>query len=145
LLREIGGYTVLNFGYEKIIPELSRYVSDKFDERKEIDKTLSVIRRAPDYAVINHSKKKVTLIEVKWMTKLTKSKVLSIASGMSESWNPSSLFIATPTGFYFDEIEEIIQNDGEIKEYTHPNFTKKQKDRYLKILNDFEAPSIFEQ
>ncbi len=144
LLRDLGGYTVLNFGYEKVLPELSKYVSEKFDEKKEIDRTLNVIRRAPDYAVISHAKKKVTLIEVKWMTNISTAKVLDIAVSMSESWNPSGLFIATPEGFYFDEIEDIINKKGIIREYSHPNLTEAKKQKYIKILNDFEAPTIYE-
>jgi hypothetical protein len=78
------------------------------------------------------------------MTNISNKKVLAIAESMSESWNPSSLFIATPEAFYFDEIENIISNKGKINEYTHPNLTKAQKDKYIKILNDFESPTIYE-
>ena len=33
---------------------------------------------------------------------------------MSQSWNPSYLFIATLEGFYFDEINKIMEKSGKI-------------------------------
>ena len=39
---------------------------------------------------------------------------------MSQSWNPSYLFIATLDGFYMDEIANIIKNNGEIAKLNHP-------------------------
>lgn len=144
ILREIGGYTVLNFGYEKVLPELSKFVTDKVASKDELDRTLDIIRRAPDYAVINHKLKKVSLIEIKWMTVITTNKVLQIAEKMSDSWNPSSLFIATPENFFFGEIEDIIKSKGQIEQFVHPKFDNTLKIKYLKIINDFEAPSAFE-
>ena len=39
---------------------------------------------------------------------------------MSQSWNPSYLFIATLDGFYMDEIANIIKNNGEIAKIESP-------------------------
>jgi hypothetical protein len=57
---------------------------------------------------------------------------------MSQSWNPSYLFIATLEGFYFDEINNIIKNKGKIAPLETPQIKRDLQIRYLKILSDFE-------
>ena len=47
MLREVRSFTVLEFGYEKIIPEL---VQQGYDENNIM---LETLRTAPDFAVIN--------------------------------------------------------------------------------------------
>ena len=133
MLRETRAFTVLEFGYEKIIPEL---IQQGYDENNIMLKTL---RTAPDFAVINQHTKEVRLIEVKYMHFLNPKYVLEDAKRMSESWNPSYLFIATLDGFYFDEINKIVENNGEISQLEHPQITKDVQMRYLQILKDFEG------
>ena len=133
MLRETRTFTVLEFGYEKIIPEL---VQQGYDENNIM---LETLRTAPDFAVINQQTKEVRLIEVKYMRSLNLNYVLRDAERMSESWNPSYLFIATLDGFYFDEINKIIENNGEISQLEHPQITKEIQARYLQILKDFEG------
>ena len=60
---------------------------------------------------------------------------------MSESWNPSFLFVASESGFYFDDISKIIENNGEIALLKHPQISEELQSQYLKILNDFEKGS----
>lgn len=133
MLRETRTFTVLEFGYEKIIPEL---VQQGYDENNIM---LETLRTAPDFAVINQQTKEVRLIEVKYMRSLNLGYVFKDAKRMSESWNPSYLFIATLDGFYFDEIDKIIKNNGEISQLEHPQITKEIQARYLQILKDFEG------
>ena len=133
MLRETRTFTVLEFGYEKIIPEL---VQQGYDENNIM---LETLRTAPDFAVINQQTKEVRLIEVKYMRSLNLNYVLRDAERMSESWNPSYLFIATLVGFYFDEINKITENNGEISQLEHPQITKEIQARYLQILKDFEG------
>lgn len=57
---------------------------------------------------------------------------------MHESWNPSYLFIATLSGFYFDDIKTVLRNNGAISKLNHPQIPKDVQDRYLQILIDFE-------
>ena len=59
MLRSTGQFTVLEFGYEKIIPELVGRGQGENDEMVE------ALRTAPDFAVINNKTKVVHLIEVK--------------------------------------------------------------------------------
>lgn len=135
MLREVGGFTVLEFGYEKVIPELVQQGFD-YDAKNGIMQTL---KTAPDFAVINNREKTVHLIEVKYLKHFSKGHVLEYAKRMHESWNPSYLFIATLGGFYFDDIKTIIKNDGTISKLNHPQIPKDVQDRYLQILIDFEV------
>lgn len=132
MLRETKEFTVLEFGYEKIIPELVQrgYNEDNL--------TIETLRTAPDFAVINQKNKKVQLIEVKYLRMINIKYILEYALKMSQSWNPSYLFVATLDGFYFDRIDIIIKNKGNISRLKHPQISKELQDRYLGILINFE-------
>lgn len=130
--REAGEFTVLEFGYEKIIPEL---VQQGYKENNGMIETL---RTAPDFAVIDRRTRNVKLIEVKYMRTLNTGYVLKDAERMSQSWNPSYLFIATLEGFYFDEINKIIENKGNISKLDSGHISDELQNQYLQILIDFE-------
>lgn len=133
MLRESRQFTVLEFGYEKVIPE---FVQQGYGEDNGMIETL---RTAPDFAVINQKTKEVKLIEVKYMRVLNQGYVLKDAKRMSGSWNPSYLFIATLEGFYFDSIENVIKNNGEIPKFDNNQIPDEVQVRYLQILKDFEC------
>lgn len=133
MLRSTGEFTVLEFGYEKIIPELVGRGKGENDEMVE------TLRTAPDFAVINTKTKEVHLIEVKYRKSIKNSDVLSIAKRMNESWNPSYLFLASANGFYFSEVKDLIKSKGKIGLLEHPQISKQTQDVFLKILNDFES------
>jgi hypothetical protein len=132
MLRDTKEFTVLEFGYEKIIPELVQRGA------KEGDKELETLRTAPDFAVINKTTNKVHLIEVKYRKTKKKSDILAIATRMTKSWNPSYLFLATQDGFYFDEAADIVKNKGVINRLNHPQIPESLQKDYLEILNAFE-------
>jgi len=132
MYRETNSFTVLEFGYEKVIPEL---IQQGINDNSGIVATL---RSAPDFAVINRITKEVRLIEVKYKRTLNREYVLKDAKRMHESWNPSYLFVATLGGFYFDNIENIIMNDGGIAPLNDPLIPNELQERYLQILKDFE-------
>lgn len=132
MLRETNQFTVLEFGYEKLVPEL---VQQGYRENYGLVETL---RSAPDFAVINKTKREVRLIEVKYQRELNLDYTLAAAERMHKSWNPSYLFIATLDGFYFDEISKIIERHGTIRELRHPFIPTEVQQRYLQILRDFE-------
>lgn len=132
MLRETREFTVLEFGYEKIVPEL-------IAERPEGEKhTLETLRTSPDFAVINHKTREVHLIEVKYLHTLDVGYVLRYARRMSESWNPSYLFVASKEGFYFDEVKKICENNGQISRLKHAQIPDSMQAEYHKILMDFE-------
>jgi hypothetical protein len=133
MLREAGLFTVMHFGYEYILPELAN--GSKFDRETE---TMKVIRRAPDFAIINNETKKVHLIEVKYRSSRKNYDILNIALQMSEAWNPSYIFLATKEGFYFDSIKDVVKNKGEISELKHKNIPPELQKKYLKLLNEME-------
>lgn len=135
MLRETGEFTVLEFGYEKVIPELIQSgISGE-------DAMIETLKTAPDFAVINRLTREVRLIEVKYRKTISSSNILMLAKRMSESWNPSYLFVASERGFYFDDIAKIIENKGEISPLKHPQIPDELQSQYLKILNDFEKGS----
>lgn len=132
MLRSTGSFTVLEFGYEKIIPEL-------IGRGNEADnQTVEALRTAPDFAVINNKTKEVHLIEVKYRNIFTKKNVQDIAERMSRNWNPSYLFLASKTGFYFGEVKKLVETGGAIQLLNHPQIPKETQQEFLKILNDFE-------
>ncbi len=133
MLRETQNFTVLEFGYEKVIPEL---VMHGYDQNEGIMETL---RSAPDFAVINEKTKRVHLIEVKYMRSMNKTYMLGHARRMSKSWNPSYLFVATLDGFYFGDIDEVIEAGGAIPLLKHAQIPDEIQVKYLQILRDFEG------
>lgn len=132
MLRETKEFTVLEFGYEKVIPEMIQ------QGYRDDNPMIETLRTAPDFAVINQKTKEVKLIEVKYMHVLSVINALKCAKRMSQSWNPSHLFIATLDGFYFDEINEVIKNKGKISLLKHPQISDEMQAKYLQILIDFE-------
>jgi hypothetical protein len=124
MLREAGCFIILHFGYEYTLPELA--CGTNFDKESE---TAKAVRTAPDFGVINNETKKVHLIDVKYRKTFRYDDVLKIAIRMSEAWNPSYIFLASKTGFYFDSITNIIKNKGNIKLL---------QDKYLNLLNKME-------
>ncbi len=133
MLRSTGNFTVLEFGYEKIIPELIQ------QGNTENLSTLEVLRTAPDFAVINKITKEVHLIEIKYRHSFLHKDVLKIAQKMSANWNPSYLFLASAQNFYFGEVREIIKKKGKIEVLNHQHIPKDTQATFHKMLNDFEV------
>jgi hypothetical protein len=133
MLRSTGAFTVLEFGYEKIIPELVGRGNGRDNEMVE------TLRTAPDFAVINNKTKEVHLIEVKYRRVFTNYNVLEIADRMSKNWNPSYLFLASEDNFYFGEVKQIVADQGQIAILDHPHIPAATQTAFLKILNDFEG------
>lgn len=132
MFRESGNFTVLEFGYEKIIPDM---IQQGYAENNPMVETL---RTAPDFAVINRETRQVELIEVKYQHTLSSEYTLKAAIRMSQSWNPSYLFVATLDGFYLDEITNIIKNSGKIALLSSPYINTDLQNDYLQILKNFE-------
>ncbi len=132
MFREANKYTVLEFGYEKIIPEL---VQAGYNSNTGIVETL---RSAPDFAVIDNDERKVKLIEVKYRSAKNNLEILEVAKRMHELWNPSWLFVCSLDGFYFDKVDKIIENNGHIDKLSNEIIPNTLQLRYLEILCDFE-------
>lgn len=135
MLRDAGGFTILAFGYESVLPELAHRQHDL-----QTEETMEIIRRAPDFAVINNKDHEVHLIEVKYMMHITQEKVFKAANRMYQSWKPSYLFIATPECFYYGKVEEIVNSKGIINKLGFSQISKEIQDNYINILNKFIEP-----
>jgi len=133
MFRETKNFTILGFGYEKVIPELVQ------QGYKESEKTLEIIKTAPDFAVISKTQKEVKLVEVKYMKTLDYDFIYKDANRMKNSWNPSYLFVATQLGFYFGDVETVLKNNGDIPKLDERFVSKELQDKFCKILIDFEA------
>ncbi len=127
-------FTVLHFGYEHVLPELAK--NKRIKSRQNI--TLDTIRTAPDFAVVNNKTKEVSLIEVKYRSKLFDYDILKIAHKMEQSWITAKLFIASPEGFYFDDIKNVIEHNGKIQRLKHPNINEHMQRLYLDLLKKYE-------
>ena len=119
-------------------------IANRHDDIKARE-TMEVIRRSPDFAVINNENHEVSLIEVKYRMHPKKYLILQDALRMYQSWKPSYLFIATPQGFYFDKVENIVQNNGEIKKLNHPKVSEELQNQYITLLNEFIKPKFTKQ
>jgi hypothetical protein len=132
MIHSTKGYTILEFGYEKVVRQLAK--QRKTSQAKD---TIEIIRRAPDFAVINEDTHDITLIEVKYMNDPKKSRVLSAARDIKKSWKQASLFVASPQGFYFDSVDKIIEQKGEISSFVHRAVPEKVTVEFLGLLNEF--------
>ena len=132
MLRDAGCFTILAFGYESVLPELAHRQHDM-----QAEETMEIIRRAPDFAVINNKSHEVHLIEVKYMMHPRIEWILRDATRMYESWKPSYLFLATPSGFFFDKASKIVERKGIIDKLSHPEISGELQEKYIKLLNEF--------
>jgi len=133
MVRNTGAYTILEFGYENTLPSLAQM----HPKSESSAATMEIIKRAPDFTIINHLNKEVHLVEVKYMHELRKGAVLHMAKTIEKSWKQATLFIATPKGFYFDTVSTIIKNKGEIFIFKHPKIPLKTQIEYIELLNNF--------
>lgn len=132
MIQNTKGYTILEFGYEKVVRQLAKQY--KNDEAKD---TIEIIRRAPDFAVINEKNHDINLIEVKYMNHPHPQRVLDAAKEIRKSWKKACLFVAAPHGFFFDQVDVVIANKGKIKPFTHTAIPEDIQNEYLELLNTF--------
>lgn len=133
MIRSTSAYTILEFGYEKTLPSLAQM----HPRSPATAETMDIIKRAPDFTIINHNSKEVHLIEVKYMNEIAPSRVARAAKSIQKSWKRAALFIASPKGFYFDTVEDVIAAKGRIKPFKHRNIAAKTQAQYLALLNEF--------
>ena len=136
MMSEVGNFTVLSFGYENVLPELAQHQHDM--HAKE---AMEIVRRAPDFVVINNNTHDVHLVEVKYRSHLFNEDVLKEAERMYLSWKPAFLFLATPKGFYFDSAKNIVHTKGEVKPLGNEYFSVELQDKYITLLKEFIGTS----
>jgi len=130
---EAGKYTIIPFGYESIMPQLTQ--CEKFSKAQKV---IDNIRHSPDFVLISQSKESVYLVEVKYRSKLNKESIKNDANKQINRWHPSWIFVATLDGFYFDNCSKIIKNNGEVAKLENWVIAKDIQNKYLDLLKEFE-------
>lgn len=131
MFRTAGEFTILPTGYEHTIPELAQY-----QHHVQIQKVLENIRNAPDFVLISQDKTKVFLVEVKYRSELDSLEALEIAGHTLRLWNPSYLFIASRTGFYFSPCSSILEHK-DIEVLNESWINKEIQKRYNNLLKEY--------
>jgi len=132
MIREEGKYTVIPFGYEHTVPTLAQY-----REHIDLKRVLENISDAPDFALVSEDKTKLYLVEVKYRKSLDMNDLQQKAAELLQRWNPSWIFVATPSGFYCSPSNTIVAN-GVIKELSESWVVRERQNDYLQLLNEFE-------
>jgi len=135
MFREQGGYTIIPFGYEYTVPQLSQVVSSNRQARKVIDN----IKHAPDFALVSSDSQDVYLVEVKFRSEYSEKYAFDEATTQKERWDPSWLFYATIDGFYFDSCSSIIYRKGKAKKLSEKWIKKEYQNKNLELLREFET------
>lgn len=134
MMRESGRFTVIPFGYEKKTPEIANK-SSTLKRNSAID----VIKKSPDFVLIDNQEHNVFLVEVKFRTNRDNKEILDIANGIYQTWKPAFLFLVTPEEFFFDSVRDVVQNNGEVKPFKHNLIPEELQNEYLKIINNHLA------
>lgn len=131
MMRKTERFTVIPFGYEKKTPELANnsgtYVRNE---------AIKVIKRSPDFVLIDNDEHNVFLVEVKFQTNKSLKVTLDSAEQIFETWKPAYMFLATPEGFYFDPVKKIVENDGVISKFGEKLVSKENQEAYLNIIKN---------
>jgi len=133
MFSEGSDYTIIPFGYEKVIPALAK--ARRRGLNPTANKVVDNISSAPDYALIKD--KSVYLVEVKFYNTLIQKEVIKLAENQKVRWDPSCLFIVTPSVFYFGKCEEILKR-GYIEELPEEFISKSIQQKFLKLVKKFE-------
>lgn len=132
MFRKMGNFTVIPFGYESVQPEIMQH--SHLAKYKEV---FDNIRTAPDFALVSHDKKEVFLVEVKYRSNHTAEEMKEMAEKIQERWKLVRVFLATPTGFYFDSCHSVLKNEGQVSPLKAEWITEDIQAEYLTLLNQF--------
>jgi len=127
---EVGKYTILPLGYERILPGL-------LDRHN--NEVLKPIRTAPDFVLIPKDEKdeNIMIVEVKFKKNPDLGDyVYNNAVEQNKRWNPSYLFIASLEHFYFDKCDKII-SARTISKLSVNYVPSEIQEKYLKIIEEF--------
>ncbi len=132
MFRNSNKFTVIPFGYENTFPEIAQYAY-----MADNSQVLDTIRSAPDFALVSHDKREVYLVEVKYRSFIDDKHVKGIAEKIQNRWKSVQLFIATPTGFYFGNCNDIVSSDISISSLDMAWVSENDQKEYVKLLNEF--------
>jgi hypothetical protein len=137
MFRNSNKFTVIPFGYENTFPEIAQYAYMANDKQ-----VFETIRNAPDFALVSHDKRDVYLIEIKYRHNLSEKYELEMAEKIQSRWKSAQLFIATPTGFYFNSCSDIISSGGVIQPLDTNWINEKEQKDFIRLLNEFICKPI---
>lgn len=133
MFRSSEQFSIFHFGYEYTLPELAQY-----QHLSQIKAVTDNIKDAPDFVLISKDKQEVYLVEIKYRSHPSAKENIEMAQALLKRWDPSYLFIASPTGFYFGPCNTIVTNNGDVGRLYSKWATQDAQDAYLNLLKEFE-------
>ncbi len=133
MIREVGKYTVIPFGYEHTVPTLAQY-----QHIAKVKQVMENIKDAPDFALVSEDKQSIYLVEVKFQSRFNAIKNTEHAKGLLERWDPSWLFVATPFSFYCAPCSMVVEDNGGMSKLSEKWVPLTTQQQYLNLLSEFE-------
>jgi hypothetical protein len=130
MFREAGKYTVIPIGYEATAEELEPYKRHAY-----VRKVLDNLKAAPDFVLISKDKTDVIVVEVEYIAKAEPEDIGDMVHTVLRRWDPSYVFIATQTGFYFDSCNSVKAENGHIKLLSEHWVKMDMQHKYLELLH----------
>lgn len=134
MIREMGKYTVIPFGYEHTVPTLAQY-----QHITKVKHVMDNIKDAPDFALVSEDKTELFLVEVKYQQILDYGLLYKYAEKLLERWETPWLFVATSSGFMCSSCNTIKDNKGNIRPLQSSWVDEELQAEYLELLNEFEV------
>ena len=132
MFREDGRYVIFHYGYEYTAPELVKVLRNEPVLRED----LKDARKAPDYILVKNGERGA-LVEVKFRSNFNAVNLLEMARKIHEQWGNAYLFVASKTGFSFDDCKTIIDKNGSISNLDQSIISEPTQIKYLEILNRY--------
>lgn len=132
MIREVGKYTVIPFGYEHTVPTLAQY-----QHIAKVKEVMENIKDAPDFALVSEDKTEVYLVEVKFNNTFNPMKNVEHAKGLLERWDPSWLFVVTPFSFYCAPCSMVVTDNGHMSKLSDNWVPLSIQQEYLNLLSEF--------
>ncbi|MCX7996530.1 MAG: hypothetical protein N2691_02080 [Patescibacteria group bacterium] len=132
MFREAGRYTVIPIGHADSIETLSEHKRHPY-----VRKILENLTAAPDYVLISQDKTDVMVVEVDYMRRIDRETIADRIHTILRRWDPSYLFLATGSGFYYENCTAIRAENGSIKRLTERWVRKDIQDKYYHLLEDY--------
>lgn len=126
-------FTILPFGYEYTMVELTQYRS----RLSKQNQTVNNISHFPDFILISSDKKTVLSVEVKYRRQINFNGLVIDANETFKNWPDCYYFVATAKGFHFDTCKSIIESSGRAKPLSNGLVSLTKQKEYLHILKEF--------
>lgn len=130
-------FTVLPFGYERVIPELAQIHRPNENGEKHVrSKIVQKIAINPDFVLIAPDKT-VYLIDVKYSQDPHNRRFIGKAQKTIKTWEDCYYFIATPIGFFLDKCQDIAKGKTIFSPLSSNLINEDIQKQYTNLLNEF--------